>query len=300
MEKKVYFLRELGKRTNLEDEISEPRNNANTFIVCDGVGGNNYGEIASKLAVKHFYEILNDQSPILNIESFNLILKNGLENFKNELKIFIENTPNANNASTTLALVHFVNNLAFIAWSGDSRVYFFRNNSIQYVTKDHSLVQSLIDQGELSIEAAENHPHKNIITKSLNIKAEFDEIESYQVEDIQVNDRFFLCSDGVIESYNNEEITDLIHSSSDITKEIGLKCLENSKDNYSMILVELVEPFKKKGSIKNNYLLIGFTLVLAAIWIFYFLNNRNNTSNNSLKSATQSGFVKNIDSLKTK
>ena len=163
----IYTLNEIGARANVEDAIS-PKTPATqpVFIVCDGVGGNNFGEVASKIAVESFFQTLTTQYININNDtSFKKCLGHSLFKFSNSLLAFIEENPTGKNASTTLTTIVIKGDKASIAWCGDSRIYHIRNGQILYRTKDHSLVQELLNNKVITENEALNHPQKNVITK---------------------------------------------------------------------------------------------------------------------------------------
>ena len=133
-------------------------------ILCDGVGGDYGGDLASKIAIKS----ANFFSHQVIITDYLLRIKQTLE----EANSFVLNHSVSNSAFLrvwlqTIEILFLKDNLAFWGHIGDSRIYHLRNIGIKQITKDHSLVQKLLDEGFIIHRQAANHPNKNIIMKAL-------------------------------------------------------------------------------------------------------------------------------------
>ncbi len=172
------------------------------LVVCDGMGGHKGGEIASRLSVetiKNHFELLADEyNP--REELFTALQKANttlLESAKVDSSLA--------DMGSTAVITLFKNGSAFTANLGDSRIYLIRGDKINQLTKDHSLVQQMIDSDLITEEDAKIHPKKNVITKSLGIQyeAEPDLGEPILVAD---NDIFILCTDGLTSYVNDREI----------------------------------------------------------------------------------------------
>jgi protein phosphatase len=172
------------------------------LIVCDGMGGHKGGEIASRLSVetiKSHFELLSDEyNPrkelLAALQKANTTL---LESAKVDSSLA--------DMGSTAVITLFINRRIFTANLGDSRIYLIRGNEINQLTKDHSLVQQMIDSHLITEEDAKTHPKKNVITKSLGIQ---NEAEPDLGEPITVseNDIFILCTDGLTSYVNDGEI----------------------------------------------------------------------------------------------
>jgi len=248
-----YALNEIGGRSNNEDAIYPAKDKANNrdrlFIVCDGVGGANKGEIASSLLCSNFSDFFMN-NPSKNID------KNYIESALRytELKIteYITHNPECKNMASTLTMLYLQNNCVYIAWVGDSRIYHIRNGKILYQTKDHSLVNLLIAQGELTPEEAINHPKKNQILRAVKGSDDPTKIDVKEIINIKKNDYFFLCTDGVLEIISDnilENITTGNYSNKEIINQIYNLCEGNTKDNYSCYLIQISD---EKACINNQ------------------------------------------------
>ena len=164
-------------------------------IVCDGMGGANAGNIASEIAVKTVSEYLyNSFRDNMTLNDFERTLKNAISS----ANLLIFNRAVKDEAlkgmGTTIVAAIVKDNDAIIAHVGDSRIYLL-NDEIKQLTKDHSIVQTLIENGEISLDDAKHHPRKNVITRALGVEAEvvadFDELT------LNTNDTLLLCTDGL-------------------------------------------------------------------------------------------------------
>ncbi len=164
-------------------------------IVCDGMGGANAGNIASEIAVKTVSEYLyNSFRDNMTLNDFERTLKNAISS----ANLLIFNRAIKDEAlkgmGTTIVAAIVKDNDAIIAHVGDSRIYLL-NDEIKQLTKDHSIVQTLIENGEISPDDAKHHPRKNVITRALGVEAEvvadFDELT------LNTNDTLLLCTDGL-------------------------------------------------------------------------------------------------------
>lgn len=173
--------------------------------VCDGMGGANGGNVASAMAVKIIAEQLTASYQSNMTDNS---IKNLLESAVNAANISIYNQARRDTElsgmGTTVVLALVKNAVAYIVHAGDSRAYIFNSQSIRQVTKDHSVVQTLIDKGQLTASQAKSHPSKNIITRALgvseNIKIEFD------VENLPEGECLLICSDGLTNFLDIDDI----------------------------------------------------------------------------------------------
>ena len=241
---KILSLNELGGRKNNEDSIWPPLGQAllghRLFLVCDGVGGNSKGEIASLLTCKHFDEYfaqnLKSDSQ-LDSDFVNRCREWVITKFDN----FIAQHEGAADMSTTLTLAYLKEKSIFIAWCGDSRIYLIRGGEIVFQSDDHSLVNELVKRGDISREEALNHPHRNVITRSIQAKRPFSEIQTAELLDIEDNDELLLCTDGLLENIDQNVLKEIL-TNADESSRLDLfqqNCFQKTRDNYSMYLITL-------------------------------------------------------------
>ena len=230
-----------GKRLNNEDCILASSNNDggynNIFLVCDGMGGHKKGEVASAIACKNITDFLSDTGTEDASTTINTAFKNTLEQ--------LDHYANKNDGAgmgTTVTLVWQRNTQIILAHIGDSRIYQLRAGKIIYRTNDHSLVQKLITEHLITEEEARHHPKKNIVTRALVAgNAEYLP-DIVTVPDAKTGDYFFMCTDGVIESFTDKAIVEALSSektNQEKMNTIEKICAVNSKDNYSAYLIQI-------------------------------------------------------------
>jgi len=236
---------QVGKRENNEDCFYPKQTKdkvENLFMVCDGVGGADKGEVASNIACSAIAEYFKSNT---NKQMDDTFIQQAVRQSEQGMRNFISQNPDSKGMATTLTLLYFRSDKAIIAHCGDSRVYQVRNGEIKYVTKDHSLVNELLATGFIkSEEDAKKHPKKNVITRALSGGKDHAEADTYLIEDLQNDDYFLLCSDGVLESLNDEDIQRLFTKDNTLIKiidEINILCAENSDDNYTAVIVRIDE-----------------------------------------------------------
>lgn len=224
------------RRTNNEDAIyiNEQKN---LYLVADGMGGCNAGEVASSTAISAFVEAMENAE---NGETLDKMMSAIAQCNK---KVYQKSRENVEflDMGTTLVAVTVENEKMFIVHVGDSRVYLFRENNLQQITTDHSYVMELVKIGGITREEAEVHPKRNIITRAIGIR---EEVEADTViEDVKQGDKILLCTDGLSNMVSKGEMTKiLIEQCSTEEKVKKLVVLANEKgglDNISLILIEI-------------------------------------------------------------
>ena len=241
---KVFYYSGIGKRNNNEDSYSFSK--SNFFIVCDGVGGAEKGEVASSIVVNELTNIYN--------ESLHTEPEQALRFVEKKLSEHINYHPESMGMATTLTFSKLTNEGILVAWVGDSRIYQFRNGKIIFQTTDHSWVNDALRAGMITAEEAVNHPKSNIITRAVQGEHKPVEIDIELISDLKDEDFIFQCSDGVLEAWNNEELETLFSSLNDgdeLLKSIESKCAEISRDNNTAILYQI----KSDNKPANNQLL---------------------------------------------
>jgi protein phosphatase len=223
-----------GKRQNNEDNFGIY--GQTTFVVCDGVGGAEKGEIASDLVAKTFIHALKENPEQTASEIIGTAEK--------QLSDYMALHPESVGMATTLTLAHVRPNGMYVAWCGDSRIYQFRKGTIVFKSVDHSWVNEALAAGILTPEEAINHPKKNIITRAIQGKHKPTEVQDFFMDNIQQGDCFLLCSDGVLESWNDEDLQALFHEDFTPEKHLELiqqECEQHSKDNFTAIVLQIAE-----------------------------------------------------------
>lgn len=238
---KTASLSDRGKRRQLNQDVvysSElPVGNLpNLFMIADGMGGHKAGDYASRYAIDTICKeaenspetipekILQDAISVANADIFALSIGN------KELE----------GMGTTLVAAVIYGNLLKIGNVGDSRLYIVNGKHIRQITTDHSLVEEMIKMGGLDRESARSHPNKNIITRAVGVA---DEVlaDFYEVK-LQEGDTVLLCSDGLSNMLEDEEIRMIVNAQRDITEKaealVRAANQNGGRDNISLILVE--------------------------------------------------------------
>lgn len=199
------------KRTSNQDCFDYENINENLLwaVVCDGMGGVNGGDIASNLAVNSIREILtqNYTEGLLPVDVENL-LKKAIQKANFEIFSAAQNDNNLSGMGTTIVLVAIFYDKIHIAHIGDSRAYLIRQGNIKQLTVDHSVVQEMINEGEITHEEAKRHPQKNIITRALGISKNVD--IDYSIETKKPTDSIIICTDGLTNYFDQNEILDYV------------------------------------------------------------------------------------------
>lgn len=244
---------EIGKKCNQEDYLwpvaEAVTQNNKVFLLCDGVGGQDYGEVASQIVATSIGDFLTDFSikdEIITKSIFEKALAYGYDELDK-----IDNYSIRKMATTMTCLV-FHQGGALVAHIGDSRIYHIRPSlanrkdgfGILYQSTDHSLINELLRVGEITAREAMNFPQKNIITRAMqpHLNRRY-KAEIYNIEEIQAGDFFFLCSDGVLEQLTNEKLSALIADKTldDKGKIRAIKdlCYGKTHDNYTCWLIPI-------------------------------------------------------------
>ena len=176
-------------------------------VVCDGMGGEAGGNIASALAVKVISEkITSAYNEKMRDASIKNLLDSAICAANIEVYDMAYSRPDLQGMGTTVVAVIVRDKTAFIAHAGDSRAYIVNGDIIQQITTDHSLVQNLVDRGEITAEQAQHHPKKNLITRAVGVEKRID-IDFSEI-DLNDNETLILCTDGLSNYVSNNEMID--------------------------------------------------------------------------------------------
>ena len=247
----VYGLTDRGLVREVNEDcigIMSLNNGITICVVCDGMGGAAGGRIASEIGAETFINAMASYSDEIEKSKFDnkkikLAIKNSieksnaaiLEHARQDLSLF-------GMGCTLNALVYCDGkNKVYYANIGDSRLYMIKKKEIKQLTKDHSYVQMLLDNRDITPEEAENHPQRNLITKALGIKDEI-EPDIYERRLYTTNDVYFLlCSDGLHGLLSKEKLKKVAISNTSIEEKvlnyIRLANEAGGYDNISAILL---------------------------------------------------------------
>lgn len=184
------------------------------IIIADGMGGENNGDIASKIAVDTISRYLKVNLNSDNILNLKEIMFSAIKKADDDISKYAEAHHESYGMGTTVLLLVYGDDLISVAWCGDSRCYTYKEGELQSLTKDHSYVQELIDANKISVEESFTHPDNNLITRYVGGGKNTCEPEfiSYNMMDV---DTIILCSDGLSGYCRINEIRHLLSSNTD-------------------------------------------------------------------------------------
>lgn len=239
----AYSFYQLGLRGNQEDarypDMDCPPSGGRYYAVCDGVGGNEKGEVASSTVCQTIGRWVEQK---VGLDTF------GKAEMQQMLKacyqaLYAAATPETKDMATTLTFVAVHNKGITAAHIGDSRIYHIRPGvGILYRSDDHSLVNSLVHSGIISPIEAENHPRSNVITRCLTADKndEPSAATTILIDDVEVGDYLFLCSDGVLHCISDEELLTLLEddtvSEEEKMRHLSERCRTSSDNNTAYLI----------------------------------------------------------------
>ncbi len=196
------------KRSNNQDSFSYGQldNGAVTWaVVCDGMGGMAAGNVASATATEVIAgSFENNLSPKSSASVVRNLLKSSIESANARIYNMALEDEALRGMGTTVVAVVVIKGVAYIAHAGDSRAYFYSNNQLAQITTDHSVVQTLVEKGQLTEQEAKNHPNKNVITRALGV-APYIDID-FEEHEVLLGDTLLLCTDGLTNCIDDELI----------------------------------------------------------------------------------------------
>ncbi len=241
-------------RDNNEDSVAFDEE-ALVAVLADGMGGYNAGEIASGMATAFIKSELSRWLIEAGALAQPKEIRRAMEICVDNANLAIYNSANANAAfagmGTTLVLGVFKEGRLLVGHIGDSRCYRLRSNSLEQITKDHSLLQEQIDAGLITQDQAAVSPIKNLVTRALGVEqAVMLEVNEFSVEP---GDLYLMCSDGLSDMVTDEVIARIAGEASGLDQIAGhLVTAANDnggKDNISVLMIAVNEAAEKKGFI---------------------------------------------------
>lgn len=266
------------------------------FIVCDGMGGYKGGRVASTTAVEAIKGYFEQVKPggDLRIELFN-----SLKAADKAISVKAKEDIELSKMGSTAVVVLIRGSRLFFAHIGDSRIYRVRDGEIERLTRDHSLVQEMVDNDIISEKEAEQHPQRNVILRSLGPNGNSEPQVDPRDEVLFKDDFLILCSDGLTGHVEDGEIRDIVlkHSPPEACEKlVALANERGGKDNITVQVVKIVEgkrraaSLKDKAMVKQAGIIFGAAIIVFLLWLF--LSN----FNQGIKIPEP---VKTVDSVKT-
>lgn len=241
-------INELGSRQNQEDAIYPLKGEASAdrrvFIVCDGMGGLDKGEVASEAvsrALGQMAEAIRDAVPVFTEDDFRQSLSKAYD------ALDAADVTNEAKMGTTMTFLCFHEGGCLVAHIGDSRVYHLRpslgpNKGVLFRTRDHSLVQQLYEQGEIGYDEMRTYPKKNVILKAMQPhQSSRTEATITHITDVEPGDYFFLCTDGILEKMSDDELVSILASNDSDEQKCQrlIAVTADNADNHSAYLIQV-------------------------------------------------------------
>lgn len=233
----VGIVSDIGMVRNLNEDYAKylECNDFKIYVVADGMGGHNAGEVASKMAAEG---IVNYVGENFSENTKDVVLKNAIEKVNKDIYLHSLKNDSLSGMGTTITACLITKDWIKIANVGDSSCFGITNNEIIKITKDHSLVQELVDSGSISENEAANHPKKNIITRAIGTSDKVD----VDIFDIIENkyDKYVLCSDGLTNELTKEDIIEVINEEKDLSlaceRLVNIAKYKGGRDNITVLL----------------------------------------------------------------
>ncbi len=245
---KSFYLTDTGKvRTHNEDSVTILKNANNEYlmIVCDGMGGHRKGEVASSMAITALGSRFNKISSIgSKLDAVNWLNDSVNEINKNILE-YASNNPDSAGMGTTIVIALLTHDYLIFGNIGDSSGFVLKKGKVHKVTKDHTLVNLLVQAGNLTEEEARFHPKRNVLMKALGA-ANTIELDIFDIVDMTVVDAILLCSDGLTNMLTNEQIEKVLNDKElEIEEKVSKlirKCnARGGTDNISIAYLQINE-----------------------------------------------------------
>ena len=204
-------------------------------VVCDGMGGANGGSTASRIAAETIAEQLKEKYH----DDMEKLIKTAIAIANQRVYDMSLNVYSLSGMGTTVVVAVVKEEVVHIVHAGDSRAYIYENGSLKQITKDHSMVQELVDIGQITPEEARNHPNKNIITRALgtreNLKTDYNGVK------FDKDSVLLICTDGLSNYLTDENIAEFINESRG--DELVGRLVEQAKmmggsDNITVAVIE--------------------------------------------------------------
>ncbi len=198
-------------------------------VVADGMGGHNGGETASAMAVDEIKKSMNQ----------GVGLKESIVNANTVVYKKSVDSPELMGMGTTVVLCEVLGGRANIAHVGDSRAYLYKDHKLKQITRDHSIVQQLIDSGTITSEQARFHPQRNLITRAVGTERNI--LVDFNTLDFGENDCILICSDGLSSYVDEQDILNILENTKScdaVDKLIAAANEGGGKDNITVVLIK--------------------------------------------------------------
>ena len=249
---KSFYLTDTGKvRSHNEDSVTIVKNSANEMlmIVADGMGGHRAGEVASSMVVTHMGARFSELSTIgTKLDAVNW-LKENVDEINNNIIKYGEENPDSSGLGTTVVMALLTKEFLIFCNIGDSSGFVLKNGVLHKITKEHTLVNFLVETGELSPEEALNHPKKNVLMKALGA-ADKQELDVFDV-DPNV-DAIMLASDGLTNMLSKDQIEKVLNEAGINEEEKLIKLIKKCNARGGTDNISIAYLVKENGDTSDN------------------------------------------------
>lgn len=274
---KFGFKSDVGKKRSIDEDsiltlkFNSVSNSKETeigiFIVSDGMGGHNAGEVASstgsevvaKYIINCLIHDLSENRDPNDASFYKMMLARSIENANSTIFGDSIKDKEHEGMGTTIVAALMIGKNLYLGNVGDSRAYLINKDEIRQLTKDHSLVQELLASGKITTEQAINHPQKNIVTRIVGYYSNI-EVDTFHYN-IFGDDIILLCCDGLTDLVSDDEIKDIVLNTHDIQESCDKLVMSandhGGKDNISVILIHPNKIDKKDEMLNAETLIIG-------------------------------------------
>lgn len=228
----------LVRRDNQDAFVTGTLSDTVSFaVVCDGMGGANGGSVASELAIRRVADRLCQLNPdTLTAESVGYVLESAIAAANIDIYDKAQECPELTGMGTTIVAAVGLEHSVCIAHVGDSRAYLLTKDRMTQITKDHSVVQRMLENGEITEDEAKHHPRKNFITRALGVE---DSVQSDYVElEWQAGDRVMLCTDGLTNMLEEQQLERLAREQAADEKLMEAALSAGGSDNITVCFME--------------------------------------------------------------
>ena len=232
---------DVGKVRRVNEDAYLDLHELGLWVVADGMGGHMAGDVASRMIVESCKQI--DEPKDLN--SFIADVEYRLIEVNRKLREMAEQQYNDSTIGSTVAALLAYDRQCACLWAGDSRIYRLRDNKLEQMTRDHSMVEEYLAEGFMSPEEVYNSGLANALTRAIGAQ---DELEvDVRIEDMQDGDSFLLCSDGLYREVTEDELTQLMSGGDDsttITNNLLERALSReAKDNITVSVIQIRDAY---------------------------------------------------------
>lgn len=237
-----FALTDIGKvREKNQDQAVAAINGKDQILglVCDGMGGHKAGEIASHVVENHVLTCFRGNPPFIDDEEVENWLMDTVLEAHQIVKRMADMDEDTKGMGTTVAIAVVAQDAVYVCHVGDSRVYLYNSNSIEQITKDHTLVNELMERGAISKEEAKNHRQKNVLMQAIG--ADMDIVPDICKVELQGRN-VLICSDGLYNNLSDQEILDILYKEDFVKNKVHelIDCANDhgGRDNIAVVLIE--------------------------------------------------------------